>query len=503
MAKKQDRRRRHEARRPRPGRSKTTKTDFGENVLIVDPIDAPAAINRTPPLPTNKRKHLTQRRKAHKIESATSHLRLCVKLTQELIMAKKTHGHETAPLPKRRQPPAKLTPRDKKTLGSIVGLADGVVDAAEKRRDPHVDIPSRTLSNVALQPAQADSSRWATRTNRRQLFDLSQAKAYMQTMLVGQRLQAADRQGKTTSIRGLYYLLKHTIEGTKEEHLRRPGRVRPDHRRRRSAARRLREELHLYAENAATWSAPITLIDSGDEIDCSRMGSGGYSIPSIVEPEVIAVRRSATPSSSCTSKRTRSGSGSTKTSSGRSTTASSPTAAASRRAACGGMLHRLHNELKLPVYCLLDNDPWGYYIYSVIKQGSINLAYESQRMAIPDAKYLGLRSNDFERCELSDSVKIKLNDNDLKRAKQIASYPWFAQEAHWQKEIEKMLKNGFKLEVESLISQGHQLRDRGVRAGAAGGAGLAGLVVRTIPMRHSLNLALDDPCVWTMRKALQ
>ena len=42
------------------------------------------------------------------------------------------------------------------------------------------------------------------------------------------------------------------------------------------------------------------------------------------------------------------------------------------------MLHRLHNELKLPVYCLLDNDPWGYYIYSVLKQGSINLAYESQ-----------------------------------------------------------------------------------------------------------------------------
>ena len=37
------------------------------------------------------------------------------------------------------------------------------------------------------------------------------------------------------------------------------------------------------------------------------------------------------------------------------------------------ILHLLHHELKLPVYCLLDNDPWGYYIYSVIKQGSINL----------------------------------------------------------------------------------------------------------------------------------
>ena len=117
------------------------------------------------------------------------------------------------------------------------------------------------------------------------------------------------------------------------------------------------------------------------------------------------------------------------------------------------MLYRLHNELKLPVYCLLDNDPWGYYIYSVIKQGSINLAFESQRMAIPEARFLGLRSIDLERCDLSDSVKIGLNDNDRKRAKQIAKYPWFEKKRPWQREIKKMLDNDFKLEVEALISK--------------------------------------------------
>ena len=35
----------------------------------------------------------------------------------------------------------------------------------------------------------------------------------------------------------------------------------------------------------------ITLVDSGDTIDCTRMGSGGYSIPSIVEPEVVQFRK--------------------------------------------------------------------------------------------------------------------------------------------------------------------------------------------------------------------
>jgi DNA topoisomerase-6 subunit A len=117
------------------------------------------------------------------------------------------------------------------------------------------------------------------------------------------------------------------------------------------------------------------------------------------------------------------------------------------------LLHRLHYELKLPVYCVLDNDPWGYYIYSVIKQGSINLAFESQRMAIPAARYLGLRSIDFTRCQLSEGVKIALNDNDRKRARQVAKYPWFEKKRSWQREIERMLKNDFKLEVEALISK--------------------------------------------------
>ena len=74
-------------------------------------------------------------------------------------------------------------------------------------------------------------------------------------------------------------------------------------------------------------------------------------------------------------------------------------------------------------------------------------------MAIPDAKYLGLRSIDFERCELSESATIALNENDKKRAKQIANYPWFEKKRPWQAEINRMLKNDFKLEVESLISK--------------------------------------------------
>jgi DNA topoisomerase-6 subunit A len=60
---------------------------------------------------------------------------------------------------------------------------------------------------------------------------------------------------------------------------------------------------------------------------------------------------------------------------------------------------------------------------------------------------------DYEQCDLSDDVQIDLNDRDITRAKQIMSYPWFADHKPWQKEIQKMLDNGFKMEVESLITK--------------------------------------------------
>ena len=196
----------------------------------------------------------------------------------------------------------------------------------------------------------------------------------------------------------------------------------------------------------------ITLLDSGDTIDCTRMGTGGYAIPSIVEPDVIKFKK-------CDAKfvlhvekgtvwrrfvedRFWQQHGCIITHGG-----GQPPRGVRR------LLRRMYEELKLPIYVLLDNDPWGYYIYSVIKHGSINLAYESRRMAIPDAKFIGVSSFDYERCDMSDDVKIELDANDVRRAKQIARYPWFAAKRPWQREIRKMLSNGFKMEVEAMISK--------------------------------------------------
>src|ERR1700740_3477537 len=106
--------------------------------------------------------------------------------------------------------------KKKKTLGSIRGLADTVIQSAERGRAPHVDIPSRSLSNVRFNQSKRIIE-MGNGTNRRELFNLAQARSYMQTLLVASGCKQLIDQGKTTSIRGLFYLLKHTIAGTSEE----------------------------------------------------------------------------------------------------------------------------------------------------------------------------------------------------------------------------------------------------------------------------------------------
>jgi DNA topoisomerase-6 subunit A len=341
--------------------------------------------------------------------------------------------------------------RDKQTVRKITEMTKNVVRAGMNSRDPSVDIPMRTSSNVKYNRKQKILEMGSARQTRT-LFNLSQAKKFMQMLLVASACKDLCEQGKTTSLRGMYYRKLHTIPGTKEKTF--AGQEESDAvlEDLEVTADALREELHVFAKKRGTMVGNITLVDAGDEINCRRMGSGGYAIPSIVEPEVIQFKKCEAEFVLHVEKDTvwsrfnedrfwekhncilTEGSG-------------QPTRGVRR------LLHRLHNELGLPVYCLLDCDPWGHYIYSVIKQGSISLAFESKRMAIPEAKFLGIQAQDYDRYELTDDVQIELSQRDITRANQIADYPWFKDKKAWQREIRRMLQNGFKMEVEALISK--------------------------------------------------
>jgi DNA topoisomerase-6 subunit A len=345
----------------------------------------------------------------------------------------------------------RIKERDKVTLSKITGLADGVSTAAFKGRDISVSIPTRAKSNT-LWNKKKGILQMGNAAADRELFNLNQAKQFMQTMLHASTIKEFIDAEKTSSLRGVFYKAKHTVAGTKENTFDTQDESDPILEDLEVALGSLREELHVFAENRGAMVGNITLVDKGDEIDCRRMGSGGYAMPSIVEPDIIQFKKCEADFVLHVEK----GTVWNRFNEDRFWEENNcilTHGAGQPPRGCRRLLQRLNQELKLPIICLLDCDPWGHYIYSVIKQGSISLAFESSRLAIPEAKFLGIRAKDYDECDLSDAVKIDLTDNDKKRANEIANYPWFKDHKAWQKEIAKMQSNGFKMEVESLITK--------------------------------------------------
>ena len=101
-------------------------------------------------------------------------------------------------------------------LERIGKLAGTVVEAAERGASPALDIPVRSLSNVSFSE-ERQIVEMGDRTQRRSFFNLNMAKRFMQTMLVAAECKKLLSQKKTTSIRDLFYMVKHTIPGTSEE----------------------------------------------------------------------------------------------------------------------------------------------------------------------------------------------------------------------------------------------------------------------------------------------
>jgi DNA topoisomerase-6 subunit A len=274
----------------------------------------------------------------------------------------------------------------------------------------------------------------------------------MQTFLVSEACRELIESGKTTSIRDLYYMTKHTLGETKQNTFEEQEESDPIIEDLEVSIDSLREELHLFATGRGSMVGPLTIRDSGDTIDLRRMGSGGWSVPSIVEEHVVQFGKCEAKyvllvEKDAVWKRFNEDKYWLREKCIIVTGQGQPPRGVRR------LVQRMHSELKLPVYVLVDNDPWGFYIYSVLKQGSINLAYESMRMAVPSARFIGLSSFDKLTYKLPSNVAIKMNEKDNDRAKQMLAYPWFKAK-QWQQEIQEMVTSGVKFELEALSRRG-------------------------------------------------
>jgi DNA topoisomerase-6 subunit A len=346
---------------------------------------------------------------------------------------------------------ARLDVKDKQTLEKIEKLAESVLKAVKGGKNPFVEIPVRSLANVEFNKKRR-LIELGDQTQKRYFFNVSMAKKFMQTFLVSDACRELIESKKTTSIRDLYYMTKHGLGETKANTFEEQEESDPIIEDLEVSIDSLREELHLFATGRGSMVGPLTVRDSGDSIDLRRMGSGGWSVPSIVEDHVVQFTKSEARyvlliEKDAVWKRFNEDKFWQREKCIIVTGQGQPPRGVRR------MVQRLHTELKLPVYVLVDNDPWGFYIYSVLKQGSINLAYESMRMAVPAARFVGLSSFDKVKFKLPSNVSIPMNDQDQSRAKQMLAYPWF-KEPRWQREIQEMADSGEKYELEALSRRG-------------------------------------------------
>src|SRR6516225_11702852 len=169
----------------------------------------------------------------------------------------------------------KVSPVEKK----LVGVADIVIDAAQRRRDPTLAIPVRSLANVKFN-AKRGIIELGKRKQARSFFNVGMAKKFMQTVLVADALPELQRANLTTSLREIYYRTKHTIKNSHENTFDGQNESDPLIEDLEVTLEALREELHVRAENSGTVVGPLVLVDDGDRVDCTRLGKGGYSVPS-------------------------------------------------------------------------------------------------------------------------------------------------------------------------------------------------------------------------------
>lgn len=337
-----------------------------------------------------------------------------------------------------------------------------------KGSPPVMVIRKRTLANTIFD-REKGILRIGNESLRRSFLNAGEAKKFMQTVLMASIIYDTLVNNEYPTIRDLYYRGKHTIryrklpskriveENTWEEQKESDSVIRDIE----VFIDMLREELLILSKEKGKVVGNMRIKSGDDIIDLSKMGHGAYAIeptPDFIEfvdvdaEYVLVIEKDAV-----FQQLHRAGFWK-KYKAILVTSAGQPDRATRR------FIRRLNEELGLPVYVLTDADPYGWYIYSVFKVGSITLSYESERLATPKSKFLGVSMVDIfgsrklrKKPYLSEAERknfiIKAKDKDIKRAKELMNYSWFRTK-RWEHEIGIFLSKKAKLEIEALTSKG-------------------------------------------------
>ncbi|MEI6167135.1 MAG: DNA topoisomerase IV subunit A [bacterium] len=123
--------------------------------------------------------------------------------------------------------------------------------------------------------------------------------------------------------------------------------------------------------------------------------------------------------------------------------------------ACRRFIRRLADDRKLPVLVFTDGDPYGYCnIYRTLKVGSGQAAHINKFFCVPQAHYLGVTPQDILDFGLQDATH-PLEEVDIKRAKDaLKNDPFIKHHKEWQDTLNQMLKMGVRVEQQAFAKHG-------------------------------------------------
>ncbi len=121
--------------------------------------------------------------------------------------------------------------------------------------------------------------------------------------------------------------------------------------------------------------------------------------------------------------------------------------------ACRRFIRRLADLKKIPVYVFVDGDPYGISnIYRTLKVGSGNAAHLNEFFCVPQASFLGITPQDIVDYELPTHP---LKEVDIKRARDaIKNDPFIQHHPQWKRAMEQLLSMGVRAEQQALAKHG-------------------------------------------------
>ena len=352
-----------------------------------------------------------------------------------------------------KSPQAEKAAKDKNTVKAIVEVASSIENRIEARGKPEVTFPIRSLGNVHYDPKKGWFEIGKGKSIR--TLTVNTAKTFAQTL----KMMALSKELVETSDfatkRDAYYQSKNWGEAKFDDQSE-SDTVMDDIEAMFSVSGVSREQLrYIPDEHGGAVAGELIIYDQDletgktEKIDCTKFGSGAYTIPSLVEHLTFETKAKfiLCIETGGMFQRLQSHKFWQKSHCILVSMAGVPTRATRR------FVRRLSDQCDMPVYAFVDCDPYGISnIYRTLKVGSGNAAHINRFFCVPRATFLGVTPQDIEDYKLPTHA---LKDVDVKRAKDaLKNDPFFKIHKPWAAAMEKLIRMGVRAEQQALARWG-------------------------------------------------